>query len=481
MARRERMSSVDHAWLRMERPVNLMMITSVFILRERLDLETLRQVIATRFLRFRRFRQRVVAASYAGASWEDDPHFDLRRHVTRTALPGEGGKAELEELVGELMGTPLDHNKPIWQYYLIEDYQGGSALISRIHHSYGDGIALAEVLLGITDPLAEAPAAPASSPDDSHEQADFIHRLFQPLESAAETTLGLGQGLLTTGLQLARTPLKTFDYARYGLRFTAEATALTLMPGDTPTRFKGSLGPIKRAAWGEPLPLSEVRTIGHALGCSINDVLLASVTGALRDYLLEKGDPVVTAAEIRAVVPVNMRTGPVGPELGNRFALVFLTLPLHIGNPLERVYHLKRQMQALRRSTQPVFTLALMNVTGRGPQQLQDFVVDLLSQKASAVMTNVPGPQQLRYLGGTAIEEIMFWVPQSGNIGMGVSILSYNGRVHFGLATDAGLVPDPENIINRFRGQFEQLLLTTLMQADWGPVPGQHEPIGPRR
>lgn len=479
MAARERMSGIDHAWLRMERPTNLMMITGVFILRDRLALETLRQVIATRFLHFRRFRQRVVSG-VSGSWWEDDPYFDVRRHVVRVALPGEAGKAELEELVSDLMATPLDRSKPIWQYYLVEGYQGGSAVVARIHHCYADGIALAQVLLGMTDAAAtDFHIVPAEPVHVGHADGDFVHRLFQPMEHAAEATVGLGRGVFSRTAALAANPLKALGYAGYGFRFTSESAALTLMPGDSPTRFKGRPGPIKRAVWAEPLPLSEVRSIGHALGCSINDVLLASAAGALREYLIDRGDS-VEGVEMRAVVPVNMRMAPVGAELGNRFALVFLSLPLYIANPLERIYHLKQQMHRLRHSTQPVYTMALMLVTGSGPQMLQDFVVSLLSQKASAVMTNVPGPQQQRYLGGAAIDEIMFWVPQSGDIGMGVSIMSYNGRVHFGLATDVGLVPDPDKIIDRFGEQFEQLLLTTLMQVDWGPSSERHEPIGPR-
>jgi len=471
------MSSVDHAWLRMDRPVNLMIITGVFIFREPVDLHALTHVIETRFLSFHRFRQRVSDLSSTSAMWEDDPDFDIRRHVRRVALPGDAGKVELEEYVSELMGTPLDHAKPMWEFHLVENYRKGAAVVVRIHHCHADGIALIRVLLGITDATPEMAEVP-EPPTSSAEHDDFIHALFEPLESAVETTVGLGRGLLSAGLDLTRHPGKAVDYLRYGLRFTAESAELTLMPADSPTRFKGQPGPMKRAVWAEPLSLTEVQAISHVLGCSVNDVLLSSVTAALRAYLLEKGDS-ADGVEFRAVVPVNMRSESSDSGLGNRFGLVFLSLPVGVANPLERVYELKRRMRELRSSTQPVFALALMNVTGAGPQVFQDFVVGLLSQKASAVMTNVPGPREPRYLAGVQIDEQMFWVPQSGDVGMGVSIFSYHGRVHFGLATDAGLVPDPERIISRFGEEFEQLLLTTLMEADWGEPPEGHRPMGP--
>lgn len=480
MAARESMGAVDHAWLRMDRPANLMIITGVFIFRESMDFQRLTHVIETRFLRFHRFRQRVTDYSGTSGTWEDDPSFDIRRHVKRVALPGAADKVELEAYVSERMGEPLDHDKPMWEFHLVENYREGAAVVVRIHHCYADGIALIGVTLGITDEEPD-PAEPAEAADHFHaHDNDVIHALFQPLESAAGSVYDVGRGLLNAGLNLTRHPGKALDYARYGLRFTTESTELTLLPADSPTRFKGTPGPIKRAVWAEPISLEEVKAIGHAIGCSVNDVLLASVTAALRAYLLEKGES-VDGVEVRAVVPVNMRSEAPGEQLGNQFGLVFLSLPVGVANPLERAYELKRRMRELRNSTQPVFALALMNVTGMGPQALQDFVVGLLSQKASAVMTNVPGPQQPRYLAGCKIDEQMFWVPQSGDIGMGVSILSYNGRVHFGLVTDAGLVPDPERIISRFGEEFERLLLTTLMEADWGPPPEGHRPIGPKR
>jgi len=223
----------------------------------------------------------------------------------------------------------------------------------------------------------------------------------------------------------------------------------------------------KRVAWAEPLDLREIKTVGKALGGSVNDVLLASVAGALRDYLVERGDPVPENLEIRAFIPVNLRPLEKAARLGNFFGLVFLALPVGIANPLERVYEVRRRMNELKESYQPILALGLLGAVGMGPNLLQQPLLDLLSNKASAVMTNVPGPSEALYLGGARLSEMMFWVPQSGQIGMGVSILSYNNRVHFGLVADRKLVDDPVAIIDRFPGEFEKLLFITLM-SPWG-------------
>jgi WS/DGAT/MGAT family acyltransferase len=243
----------------------------------------------------------------------------------------------------------------------------------------------------------------------------------------------------------------------------AEVAQLATMPDDSRTRFKGKAGAKKVVAWAEPLPLDEVKAVGRALGCSVNDVLLATAAGALRRYLVAKGDR-VGGVELRAMVPVNLRPPQDDGELGNRFGLVTLLLPVGIANPLARLYEVHHRMEALKTSYQPLVAFGLLALAGCLPRVAQQEMLDLLASKATAVMTNVPGPQQPLFLAGARLAQIMFWVPQSGDIGMGVSILSYAGGVQFGLITDAGMVPDPEGVIAGFRPEFERLLLTVLME-----------------
>jgi diacylglycerol O-acyltransferase len=456
------MSSVDTAWLRMDRPSNLMMICGVLSFGERLTLARLKSTLSDRFLRFSRFRQRAVQTP-TGAYWAEDPKFDIGAHVRRVKLGGAGGKAELEALVSSLMATPLDASKPMWQFHLVEGFDGGSAVVVRIHHCYADGIALIQVMLSMTDADREGrvqgpvPPPPRSNGSDATDS--------DPLAGAYKMATRIGSGLIETGVGIWHDPAKAVAFARRGTAFTEELAKLALMDEDSPTRFKGRPGIGKRVAWAEPIAVSEVKAVGRALDCSINDVLLSCVAGALRSYLMQKGDN-VESLSIRALVPVNLRPAERAWKLGNRFGLVFLDLPVGIENPVERLYAVRENMRVLKGSYQPVVALGLLAAMGAGPKMLQEQLLALLAKNATAVMTNVPGPQQPLYLGGALIAGMMFWVPQSGDIGLGVSILSYNGEVRFGVVADRGLCPDPDHVIDGFAPEFEKLVLTTLM-APW--------------
>jgi WS/DGAT/MGAT family acyltransferase len=471
MTNREKISGVDTAWLRMEQPTNLMMIVGVMMFDRRVRIADVKRVLAARWLGFRRFRQKAVQEA-AGAWWEDDAAFDMAAHVRAVDLPGNAGKEELEALVSELASTPLDFDRPLWQFHLVRNYAGGSALVTRIHHCYADGIALIQVMLSMTHATAEGslalPAGEIQAP--ATEDGDFFAQLLRPVTAALGSAAGFGKGLIEQGRGLAAHPQRAAGAAqgaaKKGADFAAEVAKLVLMGRDAQTRFKGALGARKQVAWADPLPLEEVKVAGKALGCSINDVLLSMAAGALRDYLQEKGDP-VEGVEIRAIVPVNLRPAGDGMSLGNRFGLVFLDLPIGIEHPLERLYEVRRRMRALKGSYQPVIALGLLSAVGHGPRMIQEQVTNLLGNNASAVMTNVPGPQHPLYFAGRRILELDFWVPQSGGIGMGVSILSYDGRIQFGVITDAGLVPDPDLIVGRFGHEFDKLMWITLM-SPWG-------------
>ena len=195
----------------------------------------------------------------------------------------------------------------------------------------------------------------------------------------------------------------------------------------------------------------------------------------MRGYLEDRGDPTV-GVEVRALVPLNLRPRGSEHELGNYFGIVAVELPVGIADPIRRLHEVRRRMEELKQSYEAPVTFGLFAALGLAPKLLQDRLFDLLLSRATAVMTNVPGPQHPLYLAGSLLDEVMFWVPQSGEIGMGVSILSFGGRVQFGLITDAALVPDPEAIIARFNPEFEQLLYHALMEP-WGEDEGkQAEP-----
>ena len=475
---RERISAVDTAWLRMDRPSNLMMICGVLLFRERLALARLKAVLSERFLVFRRFRQRAVQSS-AAAFWETDPEFDLNHHVMRVALAGRAGTRDLEALVSRLISMPLDPARPMWQFHLVDNFAGGSAVIARIHHCYADGIALVRVMLSMTDSEPNGPPAMPFAPRERKSERkaessdDVFSQLMAPFDDVLTSARKIGGTLIEKGVAIWNDPAKAVDLAERGTALTAEIAKLALMGQDSSTRFKGTPGVAKRVAWAEPLSLPEVKAIGKALGASVNDVLLACVSGALRSYLLEKGDP-VDGVMLRALVPVNLRPMEKAYRLGNQFGLVFLDLPIGIENPVERLYSVRANMNALKGSYQPILALGLLAAKGAGPKMLQEKLLAILARNATAVMTNVPGPQTPLFLAGGRIESLMFWVPQSGDIGMGVSIISYNDNVQFGVVTDRGLCPDPQRLMARFGAEFEKLVLTTLMSA-W-PRDGELDP-----
>ena len=477
MNQHEPMSKVDTAWLRMERPTNLMMITGVIVLEHALDIEVLRRTVEARFLAFRRFRQRAVEIS-GQWFWEIDDTFDIKWHVRRAALPAPGGKDELQEYVSNLASSPLDPSKPLWQYHLIENYNGGAALVVRIHHCYADGIALVQVMLSLHD------TTPNAKYHKPHPRAKLkqaggtvFERLLAPARHQVEHAAELVEAGMHKAFDLVRDPqaaaTSLMALARTGAHETSEILRelvhALMLADDPPTRFKGPLGVLKRVAWCAPLPLAEVKAVGKVLDATVNDVLMACAAGALRAYLLERGDA-VDGLSIRATIPVNLRPLEHAKELGNHFGLVFLDLPIGIENPVARLQAVRDNMQQLKHSRQAVMSFGLLSALGVGPAALQRPALEMLSRKATTVATNVPGPQEPLYLCGAPVREMMFWVPQSGSIGMGISILSYAGSVYFGLIGDSRRIPDPGRIIERFGPELEKLLLIALMHDGDGPI-----------
>ena len=467
MPRREKMSAVDTAWLRMDRPTNLMMILGVMVFSRRMDFDRLRNTIAARLVaRYRRFRQCAVQ-EVGGAFWEDDPDFDIDAHLRRRALPRGSGKVALQALAGELAVQPLNPGKPLWRFDLIEDYEGGSAMVVRIHHSIADGIALVGVVLSLTDPSPEAPPqmAPQALRDDEGDGDEPSRGLLETLAESLGTAFHAGSDLGSKALTLAQDTDRLQTYGQYGIGLLAELAKLLAMPPDSPTRLKGHTGTVKRVAWAEPLPLAEVKALGKALGCSVNDVLLSTVAGAIRAYLKQKGEN-VEGIEVRAMVPVNLRSAGDEGTLGNRFGLVTLSLPIWEANPFARLFLVRERMNELKHSFQPPLTLGVLAAVGLAPKLVQQAFLDMLAAKASAVMTNVPGPKEPLYLAGARVDQCMFWVPQSGDIGIGVSILSYNDAVQFSLISDRHFIPDPEAVTPLFAAEFEKMLLALLM-LEW--------------
>jgi diacylglycerol O-acyltransferase / wax synthase len=453
-----RLSPVDYAWLRMDDPTNLMIINGVLVLGAPVARDRIARILEQRLLPIPRFRQRVVLTG-GDPHWETVPEVDLGAHLLEVTLPAPGGDAELADLAGAQMSEPLDLARPLWRFLLVQGYNGGSALFGRFHHCIGDGLALLLVLLSLADVDAGPP--PAESGDLEEVEAlgnPFLDLLLdQPrgIEAARE----LIQRIMPEGLRLLETSAQAFKSMGIligGIASTGALGRLVLRPPDPKTVFKGPLGVAKKVAWSNKIPVEEVREIGKTLGGTLNDVLLSAMTGGLRRYLDRKGER-GEGINFRAVMPVNLRPLARMAELGNQFGLIFLSLPVGAKNALERLQELRRRSLALKRSAEPVVVYAILRMLGIVPLAVQKMVVAIFATKATAVMTNVPGPRVTLYLAGKPIDEIFFWVPQSGRVGLGISIFSYAGHVRVGVGTDAGLIPDPEAVVAGFHEEYAEL------------------------
>jgi WS/DGAT/MGAT family acyltransferase len=460
---KERMGRVDHAWLRMDDPRNWMIITGLMTLSAPLDVERFKETVQATLLQFPRFRQKISWSRLPlrRPSWQDDPHFNLDAHIERVKLPEPADQAALQALVSELMSYGLEYDHPLWRFYVVENYQKGSALVARLHHCLADGMALVRVLLGMTDNTPVSPPLQPDLPTLSHTETPHDHHWM-------EETLGLipaaVRGAAKAANQLTQASLKTLedpaslvDKARLGAGALTAAGRMILRWPDPPTIFRSPLGQAKRAAWSQPLLLADVKRIGQAHGATVNDVLINAVAGALRRYLLYRKQP-VDGLSIRGFIPVNLRPLEKAIELGNKFGLVFLDLPLGVADPVRRLRALKRNMDSIKGSQEAIASFGILALIGSVPDWLQSVGISIFDAKGTAVMTNVPGPKEQLYLCGSPIETVMAWVPQSGRVSLGVSIISYNGQVWLGIATDQRLAPDPQRIVAEFEAEFKAIL-----------------------
>jgi WS/DGAT/MGAT family acyltransferase len=464
----EPMHKADNFWLNMDEPTNLMVICALMEFDRRMDIDQMRETIEDRLLCFDRFKKKIVRpiSGVGVPNWEFDKNFNIRSHLQRIALPSPGDKSELKEMISNLMSTPLDFTKPLWQIHVIENYGQGCVLFARIHHCIADGIALIHVLLSLTDKDPDAPSA-EEKPEKKVPTTDFetflpIAPVIKRVRKAAKTAQKIGETLLGEIAKSVSDPVHLIDMTRSAAGLTADAgtvlSKLTIMPPDPDTAFKGKLGVRKSATWTEPIPLEAIKTTGRAIdGSTINDVLIATVAGALRRYLKTR-DSRVNELDLRMTVPVNIRKPGTEFELGNKFSTVFLALPVYIEDPVLRLKEVKRRMDRLKKSPDAAVVFGVMHAIGVMPPDMAKKSAQFFGNKASGVLTNVPGPRQPLFFAGNKIKNMMFWVPRSGKIGLGISLISYAGTVTVGIASDDRLLPDPEVLLEGFEIELNQLL-----------------------
>lgn len=411
-----RMPAADRIWLGLDSPHTPMVVTAVLEFGEPVDWGQLRRVLTDRLLStYPRFGQRIVPGRWPlrAPRW-CDTQVDLDRHLQR--MPDE---MTLAAAVETLLSRPLDPTRPPWQCQLVAT-PTGDALVIRVHHCLADGIALAGVLLTLTDSESVRPRVGAAAPAPVRRGP-----------AGVASTLGMGAGTAW------------------------HAVRLLTMRREPRTSLTGRLGTRRAAAWAPTMAFAEVKAVATATGASVNDVLLAVTAGALRRYLLaEGGEP----RNLRVFVPVSVRPrGSPPTALGNRLGLLLPQLPVAEPKPLARVTAISGQMDVLKLTAEAGATAILIRLLGLFPEWAAALAGRILGAKATAIVTNVPGPRQPVRLAGAELARLTFWVPQVGSVGVGISILSYAGTVSIGVATDSGLVPNASRLTDAMTEEFAEL------------------------
>ena len=433
---RRTMSGADAMWLHADRPNHLMVIDGIMWTAEPLDPARLRRTVQERLVDvYPVFHQRPAAPAHPWElpGWEDDPDFSLSHHLHHAKLRKPGGDAQLRAFLEKKVRRPLDRTRPLWETWVIDGYGGGSVVFSRLHHAMADGIALAQVMLTLTDPTPDGQDPPPEV---------VIHRAGRLGSLVSSAT-----GLLRATASLPTAPVTALK----GVGVTRKLL-LDVLPD---SRFSHEPGVEKRLAWTHPQPLADVKAIGRATGSTVNDVLIAALSGALTRYLRSFDESV---DRLTTMVPVNIRPPdqPLPRELGNKFALVMLHLPTADMSPRQRLDEVHRRMEQIKHSPEVFITSAVAEGIGH-LHAVEKPLVDFFAGKAVGVTTNVAGPQQPRYLAGVEVTGALGWVPGSGGQTLGVCIFSYAGTVRVGFKVDAATVPQPERLVALVEAELDAL------------------------
>lgn len=432
----------------MDRETNPMVVNSVVTLGEAPDPDAVAGVLEQRLVaEFPRFGQRIVESLGRGPAFEDDPSFDLGNHLHRLVLPPPGDRAALQTLVSDLVTPPLDRDKPLWRLYLIEGYEGGAALLWRIHHCIADGIALSRVMLSITD--GGEPSDPPSPPSPGR---GVLRRLAGVPLGALAAARGLGAAAMHEGMESLAHPNHLRELADTALRDASTAAQLLAGPADAPSGLRAPLAGTRRVAWSEPFPLARIKEVAHRRRVTINDLLVTALAGSVHELL---GGDDGLPEEIHAMIPFNLRPldEPVPADLGNDFALILLGLPIGEVAPGERLREVSSRMDRIKSTHEALIAYGVLSAIGLTPPWVEDRLIGFFTDKASLVVTNVPGPRQQLSFAGAPITGVLVWAPCSGSLGMTVSIFSYDGKVTVGFMTDTALSAGAAQLARAYEDQ----------------------------
>lgn len=466
-------SPVDDLWLHMDTPGNLMVIEGVMMFDEPLDIDRAIDVISMRLpSRYPVFRQIPVASPnpLAGDSWVDDPDFDISRHVVVRELDAPGDDVALQRYVSEQMSRPLDRSRPLWEIHFLTGYGAGTAIVQRYHHALADGTALARVLLELTDDRPDDDLAEAARiREEGADNVGPAHRLPAPGQFPGAVADAVVHGVGGTVARTWRGGLHAMSrlQALAGPALINDAMSLVrsapemiekLFLADSPRGpLTGQVGIAKAAVWSRPHRLEEIKAAGRRTNATINDVMVAAVAGALRRQVIAAGGE---PEDLATMVPVNLRPldQPLPRELGNKFALVVLNLPVAGDSPRERLQQAKARMDAIKASPEAIVTFGVIETLGAISPQVARAMIDFFSAKAIGVTTNVPGPTRARYFAGTRLAGVLGWAPSAGDQTINECIFSFDGRIQVGFKADVDSVPDPQGLVRAFDEELASLI-----------------------
>jgi diacylglycerol O-acyltransferase len=435
------MSVQDAMFLDIENGNNPMHIGSVAVLEGPAPAYgDLVRLIAAKLPLVPRYRQKVRFApgGLGRPVWVDDPHFQILYHIRHTAIPPPGGRDELRNIAGRVFAQLLDRSKPLWEFWMVEGLEAGRwAIISKVHHCMVDGVAATDLLTVMFDASDEAPELEppdAWFPDD--EPGPFRLAASGAFRTVAEP---LGSLRNVSGiLQLTAGPRTRIAEAATLVR------SLSAWGKKSATSLNGPIGPHRRWSWAEA-SLDDVKTVRDALGGTVNDVVLASITAGFRALLEHRGED-LSDRVVRTLVPVSVRAEHERGTLNNRVSGMFPGLPVAIDDPAERLASISAQLSMLKESKQAVAGDALARLAGFAPPMLLALGARLAARTPQwalqTVTTNVPGPQYPLYVAGRRMVYSYPYVPIMGSVRISIAIFSYCGRLFFGITGDYDTVAD---------------------------------------
>ncbi len=436
----DRMSPLDASFLHIERDIQQLNVGSALVFEGPAPTyDELCEVIEAKLARVPRYRQRFrrTPLELGLPVWVDDPHFRIRYHMRHSALPSPGSEAQLRTLAGRLMAQHLDLSRPLWEMWFVEGLSDGRwALVNKAHHAMIDGISGTDIMSVVLDFQPQAHPLPAVAwvPEPAPSE---VQMLSSALADVVRNPVSQGRAVL--GALSAPRQLVTHAVAQVaGL---AQLGGKVVRPESV---LNGPIGPHRRWGWARA-GLADVKSVKNAFGGTVNDVILASITGGFRTFLAARGE-VVDGRTIRSMVPVSVRRADQTGALGNQVSAVLADLPIGIADPVERLAAITEQLNGLKRSGMATGVEGMMSAADFVPPTLLALgarVVARFPQRTiSTVTTNVPGPQQPMYLLGRAMTEMFPYIPLASDVRITIGIVSYNGRLDCGITGDYDHVPD---------------------------------------